>query len=86
MPPLDRDTRVKMLGPAYALGNKNRRFKNVGKFQPSIHKSVQKFTISVAFHAATMWNELPGDVRAAPTIGSFTSKLEAYLFNKTYPP
>ena len=76
----------------YNCGYNTRRSENVGKFltvpkfQRSVHKSVKQFSFSFAFDAPTLWNDLPDDVRACPTIGSFRRKLKAYLFNKAYPP
>ena len=58
----------------------------VPRFQPSVHKSAKHFTASFAFDAPTVWNDLPGEVRASPAIGTFRRKLKAYLFNKAYPP
>ena len=61
-------------------------FQNVPKFQPTIHKSTKQFGFSFAFDAATVWNSLPEDIRASPTIASFRKKLKTYLYAKAYPP
>ena len=46
-------------------------FLNVPKFQPTIHKSTKQFGYRFAFDAPTVWNSLPEDIRASPTIASF---------------
>ena len=61
-------------------------FLNVPKFQPKIHKSTKQFGFSFAFDAPTVWNSLPEDIRASPTIASFRTKLKTYLYAKSYPP
>ena len=58
-------------------------FLNVPKFQP---KSTKQFCFSFAFDAPTVWNSLPEDIRASPTIASFRKKLKTYLYAKAYPP
>ena len=60
-------------------------FLNVPKFQPTIHKSTKQFGFSFAFDAPTVWNSLPEDIRASPTIASFRKKLKTYLYAKAYP-
>ena len=54
-------------------------FLNVPKFQPTIHKSTKQFGFSFAFDAPTVWNSLPEDIRASPTIDIFRTKLKTYL-------
>ena len=61
-------------------------FLNVPKFQPTIHKSTKQFGFSFAFNAPTVWNSLPEDIRASPTMASFRKKLKTYLYAKAYPP
>ena len=61
-------------------------FLNVPKFQPTIHKSTKQFGFSFAFDAPTVWNSLPEDIRASPTIASFRKKLKTYLYANAYPP
>ena len=48
---------------------------NVPKFQPKIHKSTKQFGFSFTFDAPTVWNSLPEDIRASPTVASFRTKL-----------
>ena len=55
-------------------------FLNVPKFQPTIHKFTKQFGFSFAFDAPTVWNSLPEDIRASPTIASFRKKLKIYLY------
>ena len=61
-------------------------FLNVPKFQPTIHKSTKQFGFSFAFDAPTVWNSLPEDIGASPTIASFRKMLKTYLYAKAYPP
>ena len=61
-------------------------FHNVPKFQPKIHKSTKQFGFSFAFDAPTVWNSLPEDIHASPTIASFRTKLKTYLYTRAYPP
>ena len=61
-------------------------FLNVPNFQPTIHKSTKQFGFSIAFDAPTVWNSLPEDIHASPTIAIFRKKLKTYLYTKAYPP
>ena len=61
-------------------------FLSVPKFQPTIHKSTKQFGFSFAFDAPTVWNSLPEDIRASPTIASFRKKLKTYLYAEAHPP
>ena len=61
-------------------------FLNVPKFQPTIQKSTKQFGFSFAFDVPIVWNSLPEDIRASPTIASFRKKLKTYLYAKAYPP
>ena len=61
-------------------------FLNVPKFQPKIHKFTMQFGFSFASDAPTVWNSLPEDIHASPTIASFRTKLKTYLYTKAYPP
>ena len=61
-------------------------FLNVPKFQPKVHKSTKQFGFSFTFDAPTVWNSLPEDICASPTIASFRKKLKTYLYAKAYPP
>ena len=61
-------------------------FLNVPKFQPTIYKSTNYFGFSFPFDAPTVWNSLPEDICASPTIASFRKKLKTYLCTKAYPP
>ena len=48
--------------------------------------SIKQFGFSFVFDAPTVWNSLPEDIRASPTIASFRKKLKTYLYAKAYPP
>ena len=41
--------------------------------------STKQFGFSFAFNALTVWNSLPEDIHASPTIASFRKKLKTYL-------
>ena len=58
----------------------------IPKFCPSIHKSVKQFGNSFAFDAPTVWNALPDEIRASPSLASFRKQLKTYLYTKAYPP
>ena len=58
----------------------------IPKFCPSVHKSVKQFGNSFAFDAPTVWNTLPGVIRASPSLASFRKQLKTYLYTKAYPP
>ena len=60
--------------------------KVVPKFHPSVHKSSKQFGYSFAFDAPTLWNALPDNIRAAPSLATFRNRLKTYLYNKAYPP
>ena len=42
----------------------------------TIHKFTKQFGFSFAFDAPTVWNSLPEDIHASPTIASFGTKLK----------
>ena len=56
------------------------------KFCPSVHKSVKQFGNCFAFHAPTVWNALPDEIRASPSLAFFRKQLKSYLYTKVYPP
>ena len=58
----------------------------IPKCYPSVHKSVKQFGNSSAFDATTVWNALPDEIRATPSLASFRKKLKTYLYTKAYPP
>ena len=57
----------------------------IPKFYPSVHKSVKQFGNSFAFDAPTVWNALPDEIRASPSLASFRKQLKTYLYTKAYP-
>ena len=57
-------------------------FLNVPKFQPTIHKSTKQFGFSFAFDAHTVWNSLPEDIHASPTISLFYKKAQNLSLRK----
>ena len=58
----------------------------IPKFYPSVHKSVKQFGNSFAFDAPTVWNALPDEIRASPSLAAFRKQLKTYLYTKAYPP
>ena len=50
----------------------------IPKFYPSVHKSIKQFQIgySFAFDAPTMWNALPDEICASPSLASSESLLK----------
>ena len=58
----------------------------VPSYCPSIHKSKVHFNNSFSYDAPKLWNDLPYDIRSAPNLSSFKSRLNTYLFQKSFPP
>ena len=44
------------------------------------------FGNSFAFDAPTVWNALPDEIHASPSLASFRKQLKTYLYTKAYPP
>ena len=58
----------------------------IPKFYPSVHKSAKQFGNSFAFYDPTVWNVLPDEIHASPSLASFRKQLKTYLYTKAYPP
>ena len=56
------------------------------KILPSVHKSVKQFVYSFDFDAPTVWNALPDEICASPSLASFRKQLKTYLYTKAYSP
>ena len=58
------------------------------RYLNSTHLYTNKKTLchSFTFDAPTLLNDLPDDVRSAPTLACFRKKLKSYLFDKAFPP
>ena len=39
---------------------------------------------SFSFASSSVWNSIPNDVRCAPSLSSFKSRLKTYLFRSVY--
>ena len=52
----------------------------IPKFCPSVHKSFKQFGNSFAFDAPTVWNALPDEIRASPSLASFRRHLKTHLY------
>ena len=64
----------------------NKMYLSKPTFQPIKGASKSHFSKSFAYDAPDTWNDLPLDVRTAPSVSSFRSRLKAYLFSKAFPP
>ena len=58
----------------------------IPKFYPSVLKSVKQFGNSFALDPPTVWNALPDEIRASPSLAYFRKQLKTYLYTKAYPP
>ena len=61
-------------------------FLQVPHFCASIHKSKVYFNNSFSYDVPKIWNDLPHDIRSAPNLSCFKSRLKTYLFQKSFPP
>ena len=66
--------------------NPNKLTLNLLYFDYKNHKSYNHLKHSYAFSGPRLWNQLPLNVRSAPTVSSFRSRLKSYLFELAYPP
>ena len=57
----------------------------VPSYCPSIHKSKVHFNNSFSYDAPKLWNDLPYDIRSAPNLSSFKSRVKTFLFQKSFP-
>ena len=51
-----------------------------------VHKSKKEFNNSFSYDAPNLWNNLPDNIRLAPTLTTFRSRLKTYLFQQAFPP
>ena len=65
--------------------NPKNMFLQVPHYCSSIHKSKVHFN-SFSYDAPKLWNDLPQDIRSAPKLSCFESRLKTYLFQKSFPP
>ena len=61
-------------------------FLQVPHYCASIHKSKVHFNNSFSYDAPKLWNDLAHDIRNAPNLSCFKSRLKTYLFQKSFPP
>ena len=61
-------------------------FLQVPHYCASIHKSKVHVNNSFSYDAPKLWNDLPHDIRSAPNLSCFKSRLKTYLFQKSFPP
>ena len=57
-------------------------FLQVPHYCASIHKSKVHFNNSFSYDAPKLWNDLPYDIRSAPNLSCFKSRLKTYVFQK----
>ena len=55
-------------------------------FNPQFISPLSSLASVLNFDAPTVWNLLPEDIRASPTVACFRKKLKTYLYAKAYPP
>ena len=73
--------------PLYkSASNPQNLFLQVPHYCASIHKSKVHFNNSFSYDAPKLWNDLPYDIRSAPNLSCFKSRLKTYLFQKSFPP
>ena len=48
------------------------------------HSKVTLGDLSFSFASSSVWNSIPNDVRCAPSLSSFKSRLRTYLFRSVY--
>ena len=48
-------------------------FPNIPQYVPSLYKSTTHFSASFSFDAPKIWNDLPADIRSAPSLMLFKS-------------
>ena len=66
--------------------NPEKMFLNVPFYSSSVHKSKVHFNKSFSYDAPKLWNDLPLEIRTAPTLSCFKRRLKTYLFQKSFPP
>ena len=55
-------------------------------FSNKVHVSSKHLYKSFEYAAPQLWNNLPLDIRTAPSISSFRSRLKTHLFHRAYKP
>ena len=66
--------------------NPKKLFLQVPHYCAAIHKSKVHFNNSFSYDAPKLWNDLPHDIRSAPNLLCFKSRLKTDLFQKSFPP
>ena len=60
--------------------------RDIVPFSRRLFKSKTHYDNSFCISGPARWNKLPMEIRSAPTVRSFRSKLKAFLFAKAFPP
>ena len=66
--------------------NPEKMFLKVPFYSSSVHKSKVHFNKSFSYDAPKLWNDLPLEIRTAPKLSCFKTRLKTYLFQKSFPP
>ena len=66
--------------------NPEKMFLKVPFYSSSVHKPKVHFNKSFSYDAPKLWNDLPLELRTAPTLSCFQMQLKTYLFQKSFPP
>ena len=53
-------------------------------FNRPAHSKVSLGDRSFSFASSSVWNSIPNDIRCAPSLSSFKSRLKTYLFHSVY--
>ena len=60
--------------------------RDIVPFDRRFHKSKIHYDNSFCISGPARWNKLPTEIRCAPTVRSFLSKLKTFPFTKAFPP
>ena len=55
-------------------------------YDRKLHSSKLHLHNSFSYSAPRLWNEIPLDIRSAPSVSSFRKLLKSHLFSQAYPP
>ena len=66
--------------------NPEKVFLKVHFYSSSVQKSKVHFNKCFLYDAPKLWNDLPLEIRTAPTLSCFKRWFKTYLFQKSFPP
>ena len=64
----------------------DKKFLITPQYNPPEHRSKKQFNYTLAFDAAAIWNNLPENIRTAPSCTSFRKRLKSHFFDMAFPP